>query len=77
MMRLSKMHIHCLEFMYTLESLHGAKFCPLWISNRVTGKYPFENRTKRKLLSVPVVGNSMSSIYYLSDYVMLQPHFPG
>ena len=61
----------------TLESLHGAKFFPLWISNRVTGKYPFENRTRRKQRSVPVVGNSMSSINYLSDYVMLQPHFPG
>ena len=61
----------------TLESLHGANFSRLFISNRVTGKYPSENRIKRKPLSVPAVGNSMSSINYLSNYVMLQPRFPG
>ena len=61
----------------TLESLHGAKFFLLWISNRVTGRYPFENRTRRKPLSVPVVDSCMSLINYLSDCVMLQPRFPG
>ena len=62
----------------TLESLHGAKFFfLLWISNRVTGKYPFESRTRKKPLSVPVVDSYMSSINYLSDCVMLQPRFPG
>ena len=61
----------------TLESLHGAKFSRLWISNRVTGRHPSENKIKRKPLSVLAVGNYMSSISYLSDYVMLQPRFPG
>ena len=61
----------------TLESLHGAKFFSLWISNQVSGKYPFESKTKKKTLSVPVVDSYMSSINYLSDCVMLQPRFPG
>ena len=61
----------------TLESLHGAKFFLLWISNRVTGRYPFENRTRKKPLSVPVADSCMSLINYLSDCVMLQPRFPG
>ena len=63
----------------TLEFLHGAKFFfLLWISNRVTGKYPFENKIrKKKTLSVPVADSCMSLINYLSDCVILQPRFPG